>query len=101
MEIAGSRCTGCGQKIVLAREGKICRACGRVVHQACDAQFFCPHCGTQYEVFEAPRADVSRDAILPRSLRPSRDASPVAFVLLALFVVAVGLAFFLFLRRIC
>ena len=97
MEIAGSTCAVCGQHIVLAREGKCCATCRIVVHRACDAQSTCSRCGAGYEVFEPPIADVLRDAIVPRSLRPSRSTSSVAMVVFAALALLFGLAFLIFL----
>ena len=93
MEIAGSTCKVCGQRIVLAREGKACSACRIVVHRGCDDQHTCALCGKRYEGFEPPVADVARDAVLPRSLRPGRTSSGLMVVVLA----ALLLFFMLFL----
>ena len=97
MEIAGSTCTICGQRVVLTREGKGCSACGIVVHQACHAQSKCGRCGREYEIPEPPFVDVARDAIVPRSLRPGRSASPVAAVVLAALLLLFGMAFLIYL----
>jgi hypothetical protein len=92
MDIAGSTCAVCGQHVVLAREGKRCSTCSIVVHRACDTQSQCSRCGRVYESQEQPVVDPLREAIVPRSLRPSRPGSPVAmavigvFLLFALFV---------------
>ena len=86
MEIAGSTCTICGQHVVLAREGKSCPACQIVVHCVCDAHGACAHCGRPYEVPEPPIVDLVRDTVLPRSLRTSLNATPVAMLALAVLL---------------
>ncbi len=96
MEIAGSTCAVCAEHIVLMCEGKSCPTCRIVVHRTCEPHSICPRCEAQYEIPEPPGADVFRDAILPRSLRPSRGTSPVALVIFAAVALLVGVAFLVF-----
>lgn len=99
MEITGSTCTICGQHIVLAREGMCCPTCRIVVHRACDAQSTCSRCGEKHEIPEPPVADVLRDAIVPRSLRPTHSASAVASVIGAALAFLIGFALLLLLLQ--
>jgi hypothetical protein len=98
MEIAGSTCAVCGRHVVFAPDGKFCGQCGVVVHRACDAQSSCTRCGGVYEIQESPVVDVAREAILPRSLRPSRSTSPVAMIVLGVLVLLFFMAFVFFFR---
>ncbi len=93
MEIAGSTCAVCGEHVVLAREGKYCPSCRLVVHAACDDLNKCSRCGKVFEIHEPPIVDIRRDAFVPRSLRPSSNASPSAMVVLAAMVLLFAFAF--------
>lgn len=86
MEIAGGTCAVCGQHIVLVREGKSCPACRTVVHRACDNQSQCPRCGGIYVTQEPPVVDPVREAIVARSLRPVSPSSPVAMLVIGVFL---------------
>ena len=99
MEIAGNTCAACGQRVVFACDGKFCAQCGVVVHGTCDTQSTCSRCGGVYEIQQPPVVDVARDAILPRNLRPSNTAIPVAVAILGALLVLILL--FLSGRLIC
>jgi hypothetical protein len=92
MEIAGSPCAVCGRKVLIAYEGKCCRACSIVVHQTCDIGATCARCGRNYEVQERPILNLAQDAVVPRTLRRDGNGAPIAMVVLA----AVLLLLFLF-----
>lgn len=100
MEVAGDTCIVCGQHIVLRREGKSCPSCGIVVHQECDTRSTCTRCGGEYEIPEPPVVDITRDAILPRRLRPSRTISAIGMVILAVLLMLLALLL-LSVRWIC
>jgi hypothetical protein len=97
MQIAGSKCKVCGQKIVLSREGKFCPECNTYAHLVCEARDNCDICGRPLQNYERPEADPTRDAILPRALRPSKSGGPVLF-LAALFVFLIFLAYYGFMH---
>jgi len=94
MQFAGNNCRVCGEKIVFENEGKSCHHCGTIVHDACELRLDCPACGQRFAKYERPEPDPLRDAILPRSLRPSRSGGPaiaLAFgMLLLLFAIAIS-----------
>ena len=88
MEIAGSKCSICQRKVVLAMEGKFCPCCGSVVHLGCEPGDACGVCGRSFQRYERPSIDPTQDAILPRALRTG-SGGPVFAVLAA--AVAAGL----------
>ena len=100
MEVAGKTCCVCGQHVVLTRDGKSCPTCGIVVHRGCDTRSTCTRCGGEYEIPEPPVVDITREAILPRRLRPSYTVSPIAMVILALLLILLALIL-LSVRWIC
>lgn len=77
-------------------EGKYCPHCGTYVHIACKPEERCDVCGQSYHHAQRPKADPVRDALLPRALRPSKDAFPIVamflFLVIALLVVLVFVA---------
>ena len=87
MEIAGSTCSICQRRVVLAIEGKFCPCCGSVVHLACEPGDACGVCGRSFQRYERPSIDPTQDAIVPRALRTG-SGGPV-FVALAGVVAAV------------
>lgn len=81
MQIAGETCMVCGKKIIFSRDGKYCQDCRIVVHQTCDPENTCTKCGRAYQTYEPPIADPAREAVVPRSLRPSGSSGPIAIVI--------------------
>jgi hypothetical protein len=97
MEIAGHRCRVCKRRIILSSEGKFCAHCGTVVHLACEPKATCEDCGQPFHDFQKPKADPVSEAVLPRSLRPTKDGGPMvaALLIIATVLVFLFICFFL------
>ena len=89
MNVVGCACSVCGQSIVLAREGKSCVECAITVHQACQPETTCKHCGTTYESANLADAATTESPVLPRNLRPVSNRGLVVLILAA-FLLVIG-----------
>lgn len=73
MQIAGSTCKLCGQKVIFSAEGKFCAHCKTVMHLSCEPAAVCEVCGQLFEGYKAAKPDPLEDGILPPALRPARS----------------------------
>ena len=84
MQLAGSICKACGQKIIFADEAKFCSRCETVMHLGCDGNV-CHSCAATFSSYVHPKADTLRGAIVPRALRPIKTGA-AAFAVLFIFL---------------
>jgi hypothetical protein len=89
MQMAGTTCKICGNRIVFSDEGAFCAQCGTVMHRTCAAGFQCDVCGQPYQRHAPSKANPMEDAVLPRSLRPTKTATPAAIAILLAFLAVV------------
>jgi len=82
MQIAGSKCGICRDRIVFWDEGAFCERCGKVVHRKCARELGCDMCGQPYEYQVPPAANPSAEAVLPRALRPASSAAPMGVAMI-------------------
>jgi len=77
MQIAGSECKVCGLKILLSSEGEYCPNCRTFAHTTCEPEKECRVCGKPLLQYEHSEANPLREAIVPRSLRPTSIGAPM------------------------
>lgn len=95
MQIAGSECWICHQRVGTMRSGSGCERCQIVVHQACASTGVCPKCSERFlpvdEVHGRPSASVQAERDRPRSVTfLGRLALVGAFIAVLRAVVGVG-----------
>jgi hypothetical protein len=97
MQIAGENCKICGCQIVFSNEGKYCSCCSIVVHISCESRDECATCHQQFQIYEPPKFEVMRDALLPAGLRSGNNSGQkMALILTAVFALLVIVIFYLF-----
>lgn len=96
MQIAGTECRFCRQKIVLSTEGKYCEHCSVVVHRNCEPSDTCSVCGQSFHFYERPAVDPIGDAIVPRALRATKSSGPLFVVGVLVIVLVLALILWVF-----
>ena len=94
-QIAGKTCQICNAIIVVSTEGKFCTHCEGVVHLACEPAARCGACGHLFAHYDPPAREPLREAVLPRSLQPSRSSGPIVATFAALVTAILVFVFFI------